>query len=41
MFTGGLLVQVPLQEPRQDLLAGGKALTRHQFRDMGRCGLIE
>jgi hypothetical protein len=38
---GDRLLQVPLQEPRQDLLAGGKALTRDQFRDMGRCGLIE
>jgi hypothetical protein len=40
-IQGDCLLQVPLQEPTEDLLAGGKVLTRHQFRDMGRCGLIE
>jgi hypothetical protein len=33
-IQGDCLLQVPLQKPRQDLLAGGKFLTRHRFRDV-------
>jgi hypothetical protein len=29
MNTGKCLLEVPAQEPGQDLLAGGKTLTRH------------